>query len=42
MIIISNFTNKYTPTSYNTQQKVDIVHLIRLKTSYAKFSFVKK
>jgi len=29
-----NFTNGYTPSSYNMQQKVDITHSICIETSY--------
>jgi len=36
MMAIGNFTNNYTSLSYNIQQKVDIVHSIRLITSYRK------
>jgi len=35
-MIISNSANKYTLSSYNMQQKVDIIHLIRIETSYRK------
>jgi len=33
-MVINNSTNNYTLDSYNIQQKVDIMHSIRLKTSY--------
>jgi hypothetical protein len=32
-MIINNSTNDYTLSSYNMQQKVDIMRSIRLKTS---------
>ena len=35
-MIISNFINNYTLSSYNIQQKVDIIHSIRIETSCAK------
>ena len=33
-MIINNSTNNYTLSSYNMQQKVDIIHSIRIETSY--------
>ena len=36
-MIINNLTNSNILNSYNMQQKVDIMHSIRLKTSYEKF-----
>ena len=33
-MIINNSANNYTLSSYNMQQKVDIMHSIRIKTSY--------
>lgn len=33
-MIISNSINNYTLSSYNMQQKVDIIHSIRIETSY--------
>ena len=38
MMIISNFN--HTLSSYNMQQKVDIIHSIRIETSYVKFHFL--
>jgi hypothetical protein len=35
-VIISDFTNNYILSSYNTQQKVDIIQTIRIETSYMK------
>jgi len=35
-MIINNPANDYTLSSYNMQQKVNIMHSIRLKTSYVK------
>jgi len=35
-MIVGNFTNNYTLSSYNTQQKVDIMHSIHIETSYVK------
>ena len=35
-MIINNSTNNYTLSSYNMQQKVDIIHSIRIETSCAK------
>jgi len=31
-MIINNSTNNYTLSSYNMQQKVDIIHSIRIET----------
>ena len=36
MIIINSACN-YTLSSYNIQEKVDVAHSIRIKTSYMKF-----
>jgi hypothetical protein len=36
-MIINNFSNNYTSSSYNMQQKVDIMHSIRIETSYIQF-----
>jgi len=33
-MVINNYTNNYTLSSYNMQQKVGIMHSIRIKTSY--------
>ena len=33
-MIINNSTNNYKLSSYNMQQKVDIIHSIRIETSY--------
>ena len=35
-MVINNYTNNYTLSSYNMQQKVGIMHSIRIKTSYMK------
>ena len=35
-MVINNNTNNYTLSSYNMQQKVGIMHSIRIKTSYRK------
>ena len=35
-MIVINFINNNIPSSYNMQQKVNIIHSIRIKTSYAK------
>ena len=40
-MIVGNFTNNYTLSSYNMQQKVGIMHSIRIKTSCPKFCFKK-
>jgi len=37
-MVINNYTNNYTLSSYNMQQKVGIMHSIRIKTSCAKFT----
>ena len=37
-MIVGNFTNNYTLSSYNTQQKVDIMHSIHIETSYAEIA----
>ena len=37
-MVINNYTNNYTLSSYNMQQKVDIIHSIRIETSCAKSS----
>ena len=36
-MVINNNTNNYTLSSYNMQQKVGIMHSIRIKTSYIQF-----
>jgi len=36
-MVINNYTNNYTLSSYNMQQKVGIMHSIRIKTSYIQF-----
>ena len=36
-MVINNYTNNYTLSSYNMQQKVDIIHSIRIETSYIQF-----
>lgn len=36
-MVINNYTNNYTLSSYNMQQKVGIMHSIRIKTSYTQF-----
>ena len=36
-MIVGNSTNNYTLSSYNMQQKVGIMHSIRIKTSYIQF-----
>ena len=33
-MIINKFTNNHTLSSYNMQQKVNIMHSIRIETSY--------
>jgi len=38
-MIINNPANDYTLSSYNMQQKVNIMHSIRLKTSYTQSGF---
>jgi len=35
-MVINNSTNNYTLSSYNMQQRVDVMHSIRIKTSYVK------
>jgi len=36
-MVINNSTNNYTLSSYNMQQKVDVIHSIRIETSYMKW-----
>ena len=36
-MVINNYTNNYTLSSYNMQQKVGIMHSIRIETSYVKY-----
>ena len=36
-MVINNYTNNYTLSSYNMQQKVGIMHSIRIKTSCTKY-----
>jgi len=36
-MVINNYSNNYTLSSYNMQQKVGIMHSIRIKTSYTTF-----
>jgi len=38
-MIINNPANDYTLSSYNMQQKVNIMHSIRLKTSYVQSGY---
>jgi hypothetical protein len=38
-MIINNFIKNRRLSSYNIQQKVDIIHSIRIETSCAKFAF---
>jgi len=40
-MVINNYSNNYTLSSYNMQQKVGIMHSIRIKTSCPKFCFKK-
>jgi hypothetical protein len=35
-MVINNSTNNYTLSSYNMQQKVDVIHSIRIITSCVK------
>ena len=37
-MVINNYTNNYTLSSYNMQQKVDIIHSIRIETSCTKLN----
>ena len=37
-MVINNYTNNYTLSSYNMQQKVGIMYSIRIKTSYAEIA----
>jgi len=36
-MIITNCVNNYTLSSYNIQQKVDIIHSIHIETSYVQY-----
>jgi len=38
-MVINNYTNNYTLSSYNMQQKVGIMHSIRIKTSYTQSAY---